>query len=162
MSIKGIKSDMAAKKKKAVAKSGQGQAEAADEDTGEVLALPVLTTSAPSIELNGKIITLKKVVNRVLLRHKDGQTVFFTVKSKIRTGKEIKGSQMAAAELITVEEATTGQEMEYIVNAVLKGLFEDEYPGAGYVGKSFAVYKEGKAPGKRYSNISLSEISVKG
>lgn len=147
--------------RKAALKGG-ASVEAVDGETGEIISLPVLTSSAPTIELNGKTITLKKVVNRVLLRHKDGQTVFFTVKSKIRTGKEIKGSQMAAAELITVEEATTGQEMEYIVNAVLKGLFEDEYPGGAYVGKSFAVYKEGKAPGKRYSNISLSEISVKG
>lgn len=152
---------MASRKKKPVA-AAKGAVEAADEETGEVLSLPVLTTSAPSLELNGKTITLKKVVNRVLLRHKDGQTVFFTVKTKVRTGKEIKGSTMAAAQLVTVEEATTGQEMEYIVNAVLLGLWDDEYPNGGYVGKSFAVYKEGKAPGKRYSNISLSEITVKG
>lgn len=158
---------MAPKKTKAKAKSGTavaahaGAVEATDEVTGEIMALPVLTGVTPTIEINGKHITLKKSVNKVLLRHADGQTVFFTVISKIREGKEIKGSTMAAAQLVTVHEVTTGQEMDYIVNAVLKGLWEDEYPKDGYVGKSFAVYKQGKAPGKRYSNISLSEITVK-
>lgn len=153
---------MAAKKKKAVAQGAGGAVEAADQETGEVIALPVLTTGAPTLEINGKTITLKKVVNRVLLRHADGQTVFFTVMKKAYEGKEIKGSTMAPATLVDVVEATTGQEMQYIVNAVLMGLWDDEYPKDAYVGKSFAVYKEGKAPGKRYSNISLSEIAVKG
>jgi hypothetical protein len=145
-----------AAKKKARAVQDAGGGEVNDTETGEIVALPVLTGATPVLTINGKVITLKKTVNRVLLRHADGQTVFVTILSKIRTGKEIKGSTMAAAELIT-----SGQEMEYIVNAVCKGLLEDEYPGGAYVGKSFAIYKQGKAPGKRYSNISLAEISVK-
>lgn len=153
---------MAAKKKKAVAQSSAGQVEAADGETGEIVALPVLTGATPSIELNGKTITLKKVVNRVLLRHADGQTVFVTIMGPTFEGKEIKGSTMAKATLVNVTEVTTGQEMQYIVNAVLQGLWDDEYPKNAYVGKSFAIYKQGKAPGKRYSNISLSEITVKG
>jgi hypothetical protein len=150
-----------AAKKKARAVQDAGGGEVNDTETGEIVALPVLTGATPVLTINGKVITLKKTVNRVLLRHADGQTVFVTILSKIRTGKEIKGSTMAAAELITVTEVTSGQEMEYIVNAVCKGLLEDEYPGGAYVGKSFAIYKQGKAPGKRYSNISLAEISVK-
>jgi hypothetical protein len=152
---------MAKGKKKAAPLVPAGGGEGADAETGEIVALPVLTTAAPKLEIGGKTITLKKTVNRVLLRHADGQTVFVTILSKIRTGKEIKGSTMAAAELVTVEEVTSGQEMEYIVNAVCKGLLEDEYPSGSYVGKSFAIYKQGKAPGKRYSNISLAEITVK-
>lgn len=150
---------MAGKKKKAVGPV----TDAPDTETGEIaFAPPALTSSAPKIELNGKTITLKKMVNRVLLRHGVGQTVYVKVQGPVRVGKEIKGSTMAPAKLVTVIEQTTGQEMDYIVSAVVEGLWTDNYPKNEFVGKSFAIYKEPKAPGKRYNNFSIAEVDVKG
>lgn len=148
--------------KGALVATGNGGGEVMDGETGEVVHTPGISTASPTVEFGGRTISLKKIVNRVLLRHADGATVYFTVESKIYVGKDIKGSQMAPADMVRVTDLSDGNEKEYIVNAVLKGLWEDDYPKDGFVGKSFAVYKEGKAPGKRYSNISLAEVSVKG
>lgn len=135
-----------------------------DPATGELVpapaSLPALTAANKTLLMGDATVTLKKIVNRVVLRHPQGSTVVFTVLSKIRTGKEIKGSTMAAAELVTVTEAASGAEMEYIVSAVLKGLWEEEYPKDAYVGKSFSVFKDVKAEGKRHCNISLAEVTV--
>lgn len=156
---------MASKKKTKAAPKGAVMV--MDPETGELgaerpTALPALTADNKSIVTeSGAVITLKKTVNRVVLRHPQGTSVYFTVLSKLRVGKEIKGSTMAPAELVTVREANSGAEMEYIVGAVLKGLWDEEYEKDGYVGKSFAVFKDLKAEGKRHCNISLAEIDVK-
>lgn len=151
---------MAKAKKKAATASAD--TETHDAETGELpVSLPALSSENKKLEINGKTITLKKTVNRVLLRHNVGQTVFINILTPVRVGKEIKGSTMAPAKLVTVIEQTTGQEMDYIVSAVVEGLLQDNYPKNGYVGLSFAIYKEPKAAGKRYNNFSLAEIDVK-
>jgi hypothetical protein len=133
-----------------------------DKATGEIASLPALTSTNKVVILpGGKTITLIAQLNKVLLTHHAGQSVFITVTGKTFTGKEIKGSKMAPATMVPIIDIETGQEKEYIVNAVMLGLLTDTYPGESFVGKSFAVYKGDQREGKRYSDIQLSEISVK-
>ena len=135
-----------------------------DPETGEVNDLPAETLPAVTrqdgniILPGGQILKTKKVITRTLLRHGEGLTVAVKFKGAIHTGKEIKGSTMAAAEIAVVEELASGHEMDYIVNTVLKGILDENFPKDAYVGKSFAIYKAVKAKGKRYNTFEVVEV----
>jgi hypothetical protein len=65
---------------------------------------------------------------------------------------------MAPAELANVVDLETGEECQIIVNAVLRGVLDEFYPDAGYVGKAFQIVRHAKAAGKRYNTFSVDEI----
>jgi hypothetical protein len=89
------------------------------------------------------------------------QEKLLTITSEIFTGKEIKGDKkMEPAELFNAIDLETGEEVQVIVGAVLKGILNDEYPNNGYVGKSFAIIQH-NAQGKKYKTYSVLEIDVK-
>ena len=133
-----------------------------DTETGEVKTLPALTSTNRSLVLpSGLMVELEKQLNKVLLRHEENSTVFITITGKTYTGKEIKGSKMAPATMVPIVDLLTGQEKEYIVNAVMLGLLDENYPNGAYVGQSFAVFKGAIRAGKRYADIQLSAIKVK-
>lgn len=156
-------------KKKAAPKGGAATGERVDGVTGEILSpgqssVPALSSENKSMVVGGATITLKRVINRPVLRHPQGTNVFFTITAKMRVGKEIKATAgaaaMAPATIIDVLD-THGNEMAYIVPAVLKGMFDEDYPKDSYVGKSFSVFKSPKAEGKRHCDIALAEVDIK-
>lgn len=104
-----------------------------------------------------------KQVTRPLLKHPDNSTVYVRILSAIYQGKEIKGSKMAPAEIVDVNDLTrpgSNVEFQYIVSAVLKGVLTEEYPNNSYVGKSFAIVAYPKEDGKRYRNFGIAELSA--
>lgn len=117
-------------------------------------------TAVENKGLNFKVV---KNVTLPLLKQSDDTTVYVRIDSAIFKGKEIKGTGEAAkmepADLMNVTELESGEQMQMIANAVLKGNLEEEYPEEGYVGKCFAVTRM-KVEGKRYKNYSIQEIEV--
>lgn len=77
-------------------------------------------------------------------------------------GKEMKagsdGQKKAPATLCKVVNLETGEVVLLIVAAVVKGIFEDNFPGNAYVGKAFCLVKHAKKEGKNYFNFSVDEI----
>jgi hypothetical protein len=67
---------------------------------------------------------------------------------------------MPPANIALVIDLTTGEEMQYIISAVLGSTLAEEYPDHSYVGKSFAVMKlpPDHGRGKRYATFSIAEI----
>lgn len=95
--------------------------------------------------------------------------VYITVKDEMRLGsaqkpgrEDGKGGEkkqkMEPATVCTVVDLETGEVKTLIVSAVVKGIFTDEYPNGGYVGKSFCLVKHAKKEGKNYFNFSVDEI----
>jgi hypothetical protein len=140
--------------------------ETVDAETGEITEHPapavpaVVKTNGGFVLPGGKEFTVIRKVTRTLLKHRDGETVFVTVVEPIHVGKEIKGAKMAAADLMTVIDLTTGHEHDYIVNTVLHGVLDETYQKNAYVGKSFAIFRmppdEGR--GKKYATFAVTEI----
>ena len=86
------------------------------------------------------------------------QEKVLTITSEIFTGKEVKGDKkMEPAELFNAIDLETGEEVQVIVGAVLKGILNEEYPDSGYVGKSFAMVQH-NAQGKKYKTYTVIEI----
>ena len=81
-----------------------------------------------------------------------------TITSEIFVGKEIKGDDKTKpAELANAIDLETGEEVEVIIGAVLKGILNDEYPNGGYVNRSFAIVQH-NAQGKKYKTYTVIEI----
>jgi malate/lactate dehydrogenase len=145
-------------------------AETVDNETGEVVNasenLPVIGSETGSeIMIGGRKITVKKQVTLPLLKHEEGQIRYVTILKAIYEGKEIKNkrggeTEMAPATMALVTDLETGRQCEYIVNAVFKGIMEDDYPSDSYVGKSFAINKLEKPKGKRYNALEILEVEI--
>jgi hypothetical protein len=114
-----------------------------------------------------------KVVRNVtlpVLPVKIEEPVYVTIKDAMRVGaaqKEVIDKQtgkpkpkMEPATVCTVVDLMTGEVKTLIVAAVVKGIFEDEYAGETYVGKSFCLVKHAKKEGKNYFNYSVDEIDA--
>jgi hypothetical protein len=107
-----------------------------------------------------------KNVTLPLLKMVDEKEIYVRIETEVFAGKEVvkkKGEeQLAPAELMRVINWETGEEMEIIVNSVLKGTLEEEYVDGSYVGKSFAITRHAKKQGKRYHTFTIKEIDVQG
>jgi malate/lactate dehydrogenase len=146
------------------------ETETVDEKTGEVVTqsenLPVIGSEKGStLVIGGRTITVKKQVTLPLLKHEEGQIRYVTIHKAIYEGKEIKNkrggeTEMAPATMALVTDLETWRQCEYIVNAVFKGIMEDDYPNDSYVGKSFAIHKLEKPKGKRYNALEILEVEV--
>lgn len=102
-----------------------------------------------------------KVVTLPLFKWTVGVELCFSADSPIFKGKEIKGvgdaAKMEPADLMNVTNLETGEQGQIIVGAVLKGIMEETYPDAEYVGKRFAV-TQSKVDGKRYKAYQVLEL----
>lgn len=127
--------------------------------------------------------TFRTVKNAVVptLRQKGNAPVVFIVKEKMRLGKQIPGKPgeqpIAPAWLVRVESVQNGRIYDYVVPAILRSVWIDEYDADHeirdangnptgkqhtgentYVGKAFLVQKGEKPDGKRYREIEAFEI----
>lgn len=124
-------------------------------------------TSAMNLSLGAGNFKVKRQVVFPLLKHKAGEVRCITITSAMYEGKEIVQKEQTAAErkmgtamlvkAIDLEPSPT-RNVEYIVNAVLQGVLNDEYPNDSYVGKSFAINKLQPVEGKRYNTFEILEI----
>jgi hypothetical protein len=73
-------------------------------------------------------------------------------------GAKKKENQMGPATICTVVDLESGEVKTLIVSTVVKSIFEREYPGDAYVGKSFCLVKHAKKEGKNYFNFSVDEV----
>jgi hypothetical protein len=119
-----------------------------------------------------------KVVKNVtlpLLKQNAGETVYIKITEPFKIGKKVQNDK-AAAVIAHIVNLVTGEEMQFLVPAVMQGVMHDEYGAAKYgmdenketievepekeptyIGKCFAVSKLPKA-GKQYHPISVQEI----
>lgn len=117
-------------------------------------------------------LTKIKVVKQVTvptLSAKDGQTLYVKFEGAIFLGKELKKTakdgepaKEKPADLASVVNLETGEQMHLIVAAVVKENLNETYPKEKYVGKSFAISKLGKRAGKRYFDYRVLEIEYGG
>lgn len=142
---------MAKAKKKASAEAGAAQAQ-----PGRKFAV-VRNVTLPVLKLaieTPAYITVKDAM-RVSESHAGQQA---SDEGKGNKGKEEKANKMGPATICTVVDLETGEVKTLIVSTVVKSIFEREYPGDAYVGKSFCLVKHAKKEGKNYFNFSVDEI----
>lgn len=115
----------------------------------------------------GRLFKVIRNVTLPVLSVKIETPVYVTVKDEMRIGAAQKAgkdedgkskTKMEPATVCTVVDLTTGEVKTLIVSAVVKSIFNDDYPNGGYVGKSFCLVKHAKKEGKNYFNFSVDEI----
>lgn len=103
-----------------------------------------------------------------LLKQKDEVEYFIKFIAPYEKASEIKrssrsdraereGQKKEPPYLARVINLETGEEMDIIVNAVLKSTLDDEFPDNGYVGKSFEIVRHSIA-GRDYKTYDVTEI----
>lgn len=122
--------------------------------------------AAPARTAKGRKFATVRNVTLPLLRVEIEQPVYITVKDEMRvsTAKNKKkagdGKDMDPATVVTVIDLgdDEGEVKTMIVSAAVKSIWDEEYPGGAYVGKSFCLVKHAKKEGKNYFNFSVDEI----
>ena len=111
-----------------------------------------------------KNVKVVKAVTRPTLSLTPHTPVYVRILKEIYVGKEIKGTEKDAdtkpADIADIINLETGKEQQLVIGAVVKANFEEAYPKASYVGKSFMITKLDKKEGKRYFNYEISEIEA--
>lgn len=137
--------------------------EAAPEGSNNLPAAPVNTGVVTMA--TGRSFKVAKQVTFPLLKQAEGDIVNVQITGEVHLGKEIKGTKdgsggvnMAPAKICHVIDLADGRPKQYIVPAVLEGVFNDEYPNHSYVGKYFSISKRPADPGKRYKQFEILEI----
>jgi hypothetical protein len=104
----------------------------------------------------------KRLLTIPQLKLVEGHTRYVKMTGAMHLGKPQKpgpdGKVKEPATLAPCVNLEDGTECQIILSAVVKGVFEDEYPDNGYVGRCFAITKQGRAPGKAYNQFNVEEI----
>jgi hypothetical protein len=118
--------------------------------------------AAPVSAAPGRKFKTIRNVTLPVLSAKIETPLYVRIQSEMRVGKEMKAgageAKKAPATLCTATNLETGEVVELIVSAVVKSVFEENYPDGAYVGKSFCLVKHAKKEGKNYFNFSVDEI----
>jgi hypothetical protein len=105
---------------------------------------------------------VKKRLTIPLLKLTEGNTQYVKITAPMHLGKEQKAKdgekKKEPAMLANCVNLQDGSECQIILSAVVKSVLEDEYPNSAYVGKCFAITKQGRAPGKSYNQFDVVEI----
>lgn len=111
----------------------------------------------------------KRNVTLPLFKMKDEEEMYFRFTGEmfdakplktVRKDPDTKEPLKKPPVLCDVVNLETGEEGRIIINEVLKGTLNDEYPSAGYVGKNFAITRHAIAGNKSYATFSIVEIEV--
>lgn len=105
-------------------------------------------------------------VTRPVLKLPADKAVHVKITAPIRQGVgsgkvDASGQQQKPADVLECIDLPTGEEVQIVVPAVLKGNLLTHYPDNGYVGKGFEIVRHAPANGKRYSTFDVWEIEVK-
>lgn len=108
------------------------------------------------------IFKTKKLLTLPLLKFAEGAPRYVRVTSKVFLGKTMKAKEgekaRDPAHLAGVIDLETGAVAQIIVSAVVASVWSDEYSNDTYVGKCFAITKQGRVPGKQYVAFDVAEI----
>lgn len=109
-----------------------------------------------------------KIVRQLVfptLQLKPAEAVYVTIKSKIEVSKSTvqkKGAEARKpASVMQVIDKMDDKEKTIVVNKVLEGTLNEQYPNDGYVGRSFMIKKSAdkkKGDSGEYFNFDLNEI----
>lgn len=110
----------------------------------------------------GYIPRVKKILTLPLLKLKIGEPVYIKFTAPLFVGKLIEDSQTKEPPtMANVINLPTGELVQIMLGSVLQGILKDDYPGDGFVGKSFMVTlaekKRGKGAGT-YNTYSVAEL----
>jgi len=119
------------------------------------------TTPAPKVS---KFKT-KKLLTRALMKLVKGEPRYLLCEKPIYLGKEMPEKDPTkkpkdAAHILECLDLETGEEMQFLVPAVVQGVFKDTYPNESYVGKGFEITKMERQPGKGYDPYRVAEIEI--
>lgn len=111
----------------------------------------------------GRKFAVVRNVTLPVLQLKIETPVYVTIREAMRVGSKQKAGkdgkpQMEPATVTSVVDLETGEVKTLIISAVVKSIFNDDYPNDAYVGKSFCLVKHAKKEGKNYFNFSVDEI----
>lgn len=117
----------------------------------------------------GRKFAVVRNVTLPVLKIEIEKPVYVTIREAMRLGSAQKAgrddgkggekkAKMEPATVTSVVDLETGEVKTLIVSAVIKGIFNDDYPNDSYVGKSFCLVKHAKKEGKNYFNFSVDEI----
>ncbi|MHB1097898.1 MAG: hypothetical protein ACYC3F_17200 [Gemmatimonadaceae bacterium] len=106
---------------------------------------------------------VKKHVTLPLFKWENNTPYYYRFDGPIAQGKPIKEkageSKKEPAFLASVTNLATGEQGEIILGTVLRGILEDDYPEAAYVGKCFELVQK-RITGKNYNSYGVTEIEV--
>jgi hypothetical protein len=122
---------------------------------------------------------IKKLLTRPVLKMPQDVPRYVKIQAPMFIGKDIKQKgdkedgdkkKKEPATILNVINLEDGSEAQIVCNAVLKSVLHDDYPAPNkeapegpdnvpaYVGKCFAITKQGRAPGKDYNPFHIAEI----
>lgn len=148
-----------------------------DPDTGEVLTTRDVARydgGATAVNIGGNRYNVTRRVNVPTLKHDSGAVVAFRIDAPIREehslrkvkvkigGVDQEAEEEVRINVVRVTEAKSGQEFEYVCNAMTADNLRGTYPDHSYVGKWFAIQKLGVVAGKRYKETNVLEIEPVG
>lgn len=126
--------------------------------------------AANAVRIGDTVFQAVQQVNVPVLSQEDGETVVFRIDKPIREEvnyREVPGVVDGVKTMITQEniinvvrvlEAYSRSPFDYVCNAMTAGNIKATYPEHSYVGRWFAVTKNGLVPGKNYKHTSVMEI----
>jgi hypothetical protein len=104
----------------------------------------------------------KKLLTLPVLKWEVGKPKYLKIEAAMHIGKEMKAKdnekKKEPATLCNVTDLATGEPAQIIVNAVLKSVLTEEYPGDAYVGLCFSITKQARQAGKQYDPFAIEEI----
>ena len=128
---------------------------------------PTKDKSVETVPFDRSKIKKLRAVTVPLLKQKDEKEIFVKITGPMFEAQPIKKSSQGDGDtkeekrkpptLVRVINLETDEEMELIVNAVLKSTLEDEYPNDGYVGKTFEIVSH-SIEGRDYKTYDVTEI----
>lgn len=107
----------------------------------------------------------KKLLTRPVLKMEQDKTRYIKIEAAMFIGKDIKSrdakegdKKKEPATILNATNLEDGALVQIVVNAVMKSVLSEEYPNDTYVGKCFAITKQGRQPGKQYNPFHIEEI----
>lgn len=140
-------------------KAGKGNAaKRAKPAAGTAVALAGVGAVMGAIDFS-KVKVVRAVATPTLSMKGDNIELFIKITSPIVAGNPDKdtGKPIFGCKVIDL---TDGIEKAVVTPAVVRSELTTTYPNDAYVGKAFALKKEGKAAGKRYNMWQIVEIDI--
>lgn len=129
------------------------------------------TTSAPGTSLAlarpmpQGIVLKRRITLPVLVMKTLGEVRYLAIADAVRESKvpgkvNKEGVQEKPASICTVGDVETGEVFTFMVPAVIKSVFTQEYEGTDYVGRCFMIENLGKRAGKRHVDFAVAEVDA--
>jgi hypothetical protein len=136
--------------------TGKISPEQAEQERAEDRA-PLTKVALPSRFTQKRAVTLPSVAIK-----SRGERRIFRFDDKIVTSKVKSKDGEKPANVATVTDMESGEQMTFIVGSVIEANLHEHYPDDNYVGKIFGFRNLGKREGKRYVDFEVVELEDNG